>query len=205
MQYRDQILPLVTVREILEPDKHAPDKHVPGQQTGPPPADPVQVVVFSDNDRSVGLIVDQILDIAEEAVTIRQTSQRPGLLGSGVIGSQVADFLDVSYILRASAANWFQAPPKGGVRERVLVADGSAFSRGLLRGGLDIAGYRVSEAGNLAEATRALEAHRVDIVVTAASLPPTAAQRSAPPCGAIRSGKTFPFWPWETQRPKFRP
>ena len=167
VQYRDQILPLVTVREILEPDKHVPGKH-----TGPPPADPVQVVVFSDNDRSVGLIVDQILDIAEEAITIRQTSQRSGLLGSGVIGSQVADFLDVSYILRASAANWFQAPPKGGVRERVLVADGSAFSRGLLRGGLDIAGYRVSEAGNLAEATRALEAHRVDIVVTAASLPP---------------------------------
>ena len=34
--------------------------------------DSVQVVVFKDGDRSVGVVVDQILDVAEEAVTVRQ-------------------------------------------------------------------------------------------------------------------------------------
>ena len=36
-------------------------------------ADPVQVVVFNDGDRSVGVVVDQILDVVE-AVTVRQKS-----------------------------------------------------------------------------------------------------------------------------------
>ncbi len=162
VQYRDRILPLVALGAILEPDK----------QDRRPLADPSQVVVFTDTDRSVGLIVDQILDIAEEAVTVRQTSQRPGLLGSGVVGGQVADFLDLSYVLRATPANWSQAQPKAGMRRRILIAEGSAFSRGLLRGGLDIAGYRVSEAANLGEAMRELESRTIDIVVTAASLPP---------------------------------
>ena len=56
VQYRNRILPLVALRTLLEP--HAPD---PVQTP-----DPVQVVVFNDGDRSVGVVVDQILDVAEK-------------------------------------------------------------------------------------------------------------------------------------------
>ena len=40
----------------------------------------------------------------------------------------------------------------------ILVAEASAFSRGLIRSGLDMAGYQVLEAANLDEAIRRLGA-----------------------------------------------
>ncbi len=91
VQYRDRILPLVSLRSVLEPETPEPE-HAP---------DPVQVVVFNDGERSVGVMVDQILDVAEEVVTVRQKSFRPGLLGSAVVGKQVTDFLDLSHVIRA--------------------------------------------------------------------------------------------------------
>lgn len=92
VQYRDCILPLVSLRTVLEPET-ADQDHI---------ADPAQVVVFNDGDRSVGLVVDQILDVAEEAVTVRQKTTRKGLLGSGVVGKRVADFLDLNYVIRTA-------------------------------------------------------------------------------------------------------
>jgi two-component system chemotaxis sensor kinase CheA len=162
VQYRDHILPLVPLRDVLEPG--APD-------LGQPP-DPVQVVVFNDGDRSVGLVVDQILDVAEEAVTVRQKSGRKGLLGSAVVGKRVTDFLDLNHVLHAAAEDWFQGTGGPASGKRVLVAEASAFSRGLIRSGLDMAGYRVLEAANLDEAIRGLEQHAVDVVVIALDLPP---------------------------------
>ena len=72
VQYRNRILPLVSLRAVLESDAGDRD------QT----ADPVQVIVFNDGERSLGVVVDQILDVAEDAVTVRQKTSRKGLLGS---------------------------------------------------------------------------------------------------------------------------
>ena len=157
IQYRNRILPLVSLRHVLEP---AADNDAP-------PADPVQVIVFNDGDRSVGVVVDQILDVAEEVVTVRQKSSRKGLLGSGVVGKRVTDFLDLGYVINASSENWSQGVAGVANGKSILLAESSTFSRGLIRSSLDMAGYRVLEAGNLDEATRALEQQSVDVVVTA--------------------------------------
>jgi len=162
VQYRNRILPLVPLREVLD---SGVEDH--GQE-----ADPVQVVVFNDGERSVGLVVDQILDVAEETVTVRQKSARKGLLGSAVVGKRVTDFLDLNHVLEAAAEDWFQAGGASASGKRILVAEASAFSRGLIRSGLDMAGYRVLEAANLDEAIRGLEHQPVDVVVAALDLPP---------------------------------
>jgi two-component system chemotaxis sensor kinase CheA len=149
-------------------------------------ADPVQVVVFNDGDRSVGMVVDQILDVAEEAVTVRQKSNRKGLLGSAVVGKRVTDFLDLNEVLRASEGNWDKSADGQVGGKRILVADVSAFSRGMIRSGLDMAGYTVLEAASLDEAVRGLERQPVDAVVAALDFPPNgssallAAMRSRP-------------------------
>ncbi|MCE5306334.1 MAG: chemotaxis protein CheW [Acidobacteriales bacterium] len=161
VQYRDQILLLVPLQEVLEPGSPQAEA-----------ADLVQVIVFNDGDRSVGLMIDQIQDVAEEAVTVQQKTNRKGLLGSAVVGKHVADFLDLNYVLRVAAADWFQATVKSANSRRVLLAEASTFSRGLIRSGLDMAGYRVVEAGNLEEAVRTLEQQPVDIAVAAMNLPP---------------------------------
>ncbi len=117
-------------------------------------------------------MVDQILDVAEDAVTVRQKDETPwGLLGSAVVGKQVADFLDLNYVIRVGAADWLEGAPRPARRKHILVAESSAFSRGLIRSGLDMEGYRVVEAANLDEAIRGLERYPVDVVVTALDLP----------------------------------
>jgi two-component system chemotaxis sensor kinase CheA len=162
VQYRNRILPLVSLRAVLEPD--ASDQGVS--------ADPAQVVVFNDGDISVGMVVDEILDVAEEAVTVRQKSARRGLLGSAVIGKRVTDFLDLNLVIRESKEAWSPCADEHTRGKTVLVADASTFSRGMIRGGLDMAGYSVIEAANLDEVMSKLEQHPVDVVVTALELPP---------------------------------
>jgi two-component system chemotaxis sensor kinase CheA len=160
VQYRGRILPLVSLRSVLEPDSAAQDVST----------DPVQVVVFNDGDVSVGMVVDQILDVAEEAVTVRQRSDRKGLLGSAVVGTKVTDFLDLNEVLRAVEGSRSLVADERANSKKVLVLDASAFSRGMIRGGLDMAGYSVLEAESLGEAIRKMEQQPIDAVVATLDL-----------------------------------
>jgi two-component system chemotaxis sensor kinase CheA len=162
VQYRNRILPLLPLREVLESRVADRDET----------ADLVQVIVFNDGDRSVGVVVDQILDVVEESIMVRQKSTRKGLLGSAVVAKRVTDLLDLNEVIHAANESWFQGAGGTGNGKAVLVAEGSAFSRGLVRGGLDMAGYRVVEAANLDEAIREMEQQPADVVVAAMDLPP---------------------------------
>ena len=159
VQYRNRILPLVSLSALLDA----------GGQDFEIGAETAQVIVFNDGDRSIGMVVDQILDVAEEMVTVRQKTARKGLLGSAVVGKRVADFVDLGYVLRTAAQGWFHGSGRSG--KSVLVAEASPFSRGLIRSGLDMAGYRVLEASSVEEALQELEQSRVDVVVTALDRP----------------------------------
>lgn len=159
VQYRGRILPLVSLQSVLEAGS-------PAQEHSD---EPVQVVVFNDGDFSVGMVVDQILDVAEEAVTVRQRSDRKGLLGSAVVGKSVTDFLDLNEVIRAAGGRSAGSDERTNCKQ-VLVLDASTFSRGMIRGGLDMAGYSVAEAATLDEAIRRLEQQPVDIVVAALDL-----------------------------------
>ena len=162
VQYRDRILPLVSLRTVLEPN--AADQ-------GAPP-DPVQVVVFNDGNSSVGMVVDEILDVTEDAVTVRQGSERNGLLGSAVVGKQVTDFLDLNEVIRAAGGNWFEGVNGHAGGQKILLADASAFSRAMVRSGLEMAAYVVLEAANLEQAMAQLEQYAVNLVLVAFELPP---------------------------------
>jgi len=162
VQYRDRILPLVSLQEVLESCMSSESEL----------ADPVQVVVFNDGDRSIGMVVDQIVDVVEEAAKVRRKTDRKGLLGSAVVGKQVTDFLDLNAVIRASAGNWEQGVDGEAAGRSILVADGSAFSRGMIRGGLEMSGLVVLEAASLDEAVRKLEQQPIDVVVAALDLPP---------------------------------
>ena len=162
VQYRDRILPLVALRTVLEPGAAGPEQ----------PADPVQVVVFNDGHSSVGMVVDEILDVTEEAVTVRHGSDRCGLLGSAVVGKQVTDFLDLNEVIRATGKSWFEGRNKHLGGQKILVADGSPFSRALVRSGLEMASYVVLEAANQEQAIAQLEQQPVNVVLAALELPP---------------------------------
>jgi len=162
VQYRGGILPLLSLAGVLEPG--VADESVA--------RDPVQVIVFQDGERSLGMVVDQVLDIVEDAVTVRRQSGREGLLGSAVVGKRVADFLDLQTVLGKAVGGWFEHAAGGKRRGNVLLAEAAAFARGLLRSELQMAGYQVVEAANTTEAISHLERSAVDMVLVAVDLPP---------------------------------
>ncbi len=91
IQYRDQIMPLVRLSEALG-------------YAGSVDGDLLQVVVYSANGRSVGLVVDEILDIAEQAVEVQAMQQAKMLKGAAVIQQRVTDLLDVPALLAGAEA-----------------------------------------------------------------------------------------------------
>lgn len=159
VQYRGRILPLVDLAGQLG----SPSTR------GNMDSDTVQVIVFSDGERQIGLLVDQILDIVEDTLSIRKPSNRPGLLGSAVVGQHVTDFLDLHAVIQQSEQGWFQNEAKSGVT--VLITEVSPFSRSLLRSQLEIAGHHVIEAASAPEALGKLSKHSVDVLVTTLDLP----------------------------------
>jgi two-component system chemotaxis sensor kinase CheA len=101
VQYRGQILPLIQVANYL-----------PNAAATPAQSDPVQVVVYSEAGRSVGLVVSKINDIVQEALTVKRNSSRDGILGSVVIQDKVTDLLDVVGIIRAADPAFYEATRK---------------------------------------------------------------------------------------------
>lgn len=67
----------------------------------------MQVIVFSQQGRSVGLVVSRISDIVHEALTVQRVSARDGILGSAVIQQRVTDLIDLESIIRAADPAFF--------------------------------------------------------------------------------------------------
>jgi two-component system chemotaxis sensor kinase CheA len=158
VQYRGQILPLVSLAGQLDPSA---DTSLPKDQN-------VQVVVFSNGDRLIGLVVDRILDIVEEQVTVRKSSEAFGLMGSAVVGQKVTDFVDLHEIIANSGEKWVvghSAVPGGST---VMVLEKSAFARAHLRSSLEMAGYRVVEASGFQDAVDKLLREKVSIIAATA-------------------------------------
>ena len=88
IQYRDQIMPLLRLSEILG--------YGDSQEN-----ELLQVIVYSSYGRNVGLVVDEILDIAEQSAEVQQMRQVEMLKGAAVIQQRVTDLLDVPALLAA--------------------------------------------------------------------------------------------------------
>ena len=99
VQYRDRILPLVSIAGTLGFSGATPLESEQERL--------LQVVVHSVGDRSVGLVVERILDIVEEVVRIQRPSSTTGVLGSAVIQSRVTEVLDVEAFVRQAEPTLF--------------------------------------------------------------------------------------------------
>ncbi|WP_412753205.1 chemotaxis protein CheA [Krasilnikovia sp. M28-CT-15] len=96
VQYRGQILPLVRLSQLL------------GAYSEEPEGDTVPVVVYSEGPRSVALVVDRIVDIAENETTARRDAEEDGLVGTAVIQQRVTELLDVRRAILAADPNFYR-------------------------------------------------------------------------------------------------
>ena len=141
VQYRGQLMPLIPF-----------DQGHQWKSEGRQP-----ILVFTDNDRSMGLVVDEIVDIVEDHLKIELTADLPGLIGSAVVDGKATDIIDAGYFLTQAFSDWFGAADEDGAQgtesvRRVLLIDDSPFFRNLLSPLLSVAGWQVTTVESASDA-----------------------------------------------------
>jgi two-component system chemotaxis sensor kinase CheA len=134
MQHRGYLMPLLRI----DGSKETTIKH------------DCPVLVLGIGGESVGLIVDDIIDIVEEFLDIEIASSTPGVIGSAHIRDTVVEIIDISHYVQLARPD---AMARGVVnRFSVLLVDDRLFFRDMLAPLLTAAGYRVTTAASARDA-----------------------------------------------------
>jgi two-component system, chemotaxis family, sensor kinase CheA len=157
-QYRGALMPLIPVSPTvaIRPEGVQP------------------LLVFSDCGRSMGLVVDEIVDIVEDRLEIEVGSDVPGILGSAVIKGQATEIVDVGHYLPLAFEDWFKRREMSeqALTRRLLFVDDSPFFRNMLTPVLRAAGYQVTAVANAREALALAQSERgFNIVVADIEMP----------------------------------
>ncbi|WP_293678262.1 hybrid sensor histidine kinase/response regulator [uncultured Phenylobacterium sp.] len=111
------------------------------------------LLVFARDDRSVGLLVSEIVDIVESSMALDLGPSSGGALGSLIVDGVATELIDVAYLWRIATGERGEGsalPAKAS--KRLLVIDQSPFSELMLQPMLRQAGYDVSVAPDAAAA-----------------------------------------------------
>jgi len=161
VQYRGSLMPLIPFN--------------PGHQFETEGQQPV--LVFTDKDRSMGLAVDEIVDIIDDRLKIELATDQPGLVGSAVIGGKATDVIDAGYFLTQAFSDWFgdenetAYSGENGKRTALLVDD-SPFFRNLLSPLLSVAGWQVRTADSADMALKLREqGANFDVIISDIEMP----------------------------------
>jgi two-component system chemotaxis sensor kinase CheA len=153
LQYRGHLMPLIPANPELK-------IKTGGMQP---------LLVFSDHRRSLGLLVDEIIDIVEGELDITLASERPGLLGSAVIKGQATEVIDIAHFLPLAFDDWSEWKQRVAQMpaRRVLLVDDAPFFRNMLAPVLKAAGYSVTAVASGQEAIALLQTGQsFDIIIT---------------------------------------
>ncbi|HEY8063314.1 MAG TPA: hybrid sensor histidine kinase/response regulator [Methylosinus sp.] len=153
MAYRDSLLPIIPATADMSLDR---------------PSCPI--LVLSGAGQSMGLLIEDIVDVTDEILDLRRESNSPHILGSIQLGGEIVEFLDATYFMRIACP----AALARGVnkRHRILLVDDKAFFRDMLAPILGSAGYDVTTAASAPEALSFLrKGLSVEAVVTDTDMP----------------------------------
>ncbi|KPL54391.1 chemotaxis protein CheW [Prosthecomicrobium hirschii] len=158
VQYRGSLMPLVYFDEMLQRKSEGS----------------VPMLVFSDAGRSMGLVVDEIIDIVEDELNIQVGSERPGVLGSAVIKSRATEVVDIGFYLPQAFEDWFQRKEMKveSLTRSLLFVDDAPFFRNMLGPVLKAAGFNVTSVESAVEGLKLFDdGRRFDVVVSDIEMP----------------------------------
>ena len=136
-QYCGKLMPLVPFQHDFTPSSRA--EH--------------PVLVFTEGERSVGLIVDEIVDVVHDRLKVEMSAGGEGLLGTAIVAGAATEVVDTVFWLSKAGRDWFSPDRKGeDGAGRLLVVEDSAFFRNMLIPALSSAGYHVTAVNDATEA-----------------------------------------------------
>lgn len=110
VQSYGKILPLIDLHKVFS---HNYEHHL-DEQSRVTVAETLQIVIVSpSSELSVGLVVERILDIVEEPLTITGVSSRPGVLLCAVFQGQITEILDIEAVIRIANPHLLQLITNG--------------------------------------------------------------------------------------------
>ena len=93
-------MPLINLYTIM-PERRSPERlAADSESVDSDSSGVIQVVVCTKDNKAMGLVVDQIIDVADEVVEISGESSREGVSATAVIQDRVTEFLDIDAVLR---------------------------------------------------------------------------------------------------------
>ena len=95
VQYRGQLLPIVSLSDKFDAAQGGDEDTL------------LKVLVCNYNGERMGVVVDQILDVAQEAVSVQERWKDSQSHGSAVIQKQVTDFLDLKAMVESTGGAVF--------------------------------------------------------------------------------------------------
>ena len=160
VQYREHLMPLIPFYDDFT-----------FSETGRQP-----VLVFADHERSMGLIVDEIVDIVDGRLKIELAANVPGIIGTAIIAEKATDVIDSGYYLTQAFPDWFGTSEQQGKadtgRRRALLVDDSQFFRNLLTPLLSVAGWQVQTAESAEDALRLRDQGQdFDVIISDIEMP----------------------------------
>lgn len=159
VQYRGSLMPLVLCKGAK-----------PLEHEGQRPA-----LVFTDDGKSMGLVVDEILDVVEDRIDVTIAPDGAGMMGSAIIKEKATDIVDAGFYLTEAFGDWFRHSRPGASnvsKRRLLLVDDSAFFRNLMTPLLATSGYKVVPVDSAQKALDLCERGATfDLIVTDIEMP----------------------------------
>jgi two-component system, chemotaxis family, sensor kinase CheA len=103
VQYRGIILPLIRIFNLLPERRDQPRNPDCGVASGA-----LQVVIHTQGDRSVGLVVGRIIDTVEHSLVIERAASRAGIVGCLVVQERITELLDVERVVGGVIPDFYQ-------------------------------------------------------------------------------------------------
>lgn len=116
---------------------------------------PHPVLVITANSHTIGLLVDEIIDIVEEDLRVDLPSLTDDMVGATQVKGEPVELIDVTYYLQAAYSSIYRQDD----RHILLLEDDQLFAD-MLKPVLTSAGYRVVAAGSRDDLAKIMDKHR---------------------------------------------
>ncbi len=139
-----------------------------------PKKDICEVIVFHYDQKTVGLVVDEIQDIVNAPAEVKLAGDNKDFMGTIVMAERSTDVIDVGHLLarvldmETELNIKFPNEKKTG---NLLFVEDSLFFRNLIVPVLSAVGYRVTAAPDGIEALKILQKKKFDVIVTDIEMP----------------------------------